>query len=385
MSPALPLSGLTVVEMGSSVAAPFGAQVLAELGATVVKIENPQGGDDARLWGPPVFEGASTTFCALNRNKLSAAVDLKDAAQLTGLRRFILEQADVVLQNMRSGVVERLGLDAITLQAAKPSLIYCNLSAFGTAGPLCGKPGYDPMMQAFGGIMSFTGEEGREPVRVGPSIIDQGAGMWAVIGILAALHRRDATGEGTVIDTSLYETALGWTTVQAATFLASGRVPRRIGSENAGIAPYKAYRAADDAWLVIAAGNDGLFRRLAGVLGHPEWADDPQFRTNPDRVANREQLNQLVAETVATAACAEWLARFDAADLPAAPVLSLDQVLAHPQSQAVAMLQPAPDGGLPLLGIPLQFDGVRPPYRSPPPSLGRDTAALQSIDRRAGE
>ena len=370
MTSALPLSGLVVVELGTSVAAPFGAQILAELGADVIKVENPRGGDDARAWGPPFVDGVAAVFRAINRNKRSAAVDFTDSAQCEALRRFIVAQADVVLQNLRPGTVEKFRLDAATLRAEKPTLIYCNLAAFGSRGPLKRKPGYDPLMQAFGGIMSITGEDGRPPVRVGPSLVDQGAGMWAVIGILAALQRRALTGEGCLVGTSLYETALGWTAMHTANFLASGKVPRRLGSENFGIAPYRAYEA-QDGWIVIAAGNDNLFARLCQALGRAEWVDDPEFRTNPDRVQNRDRLNELVASVIATGTRDAWLAKLDAAGVPCAPVLALDEVQAHPQSHAVEMLQGPPDGGLSLMGIPLEFDGERPPYRRQAPATGR--------------
>jgi crotonobetainyl-CoA:carnitine CoA-transferase CaiB-like acyl-CoA transferase len=378
MSTALPLSGLVVFELGTSVAAPIGAQILAELGAEVVKVENPRG-DDARSWGPPFVDDSSAVFHAINRNKRAIAVDFKDAAQCAALRRLIVARADVVLQNLRPGTVEKFGLDAAALRAAKPSLIYCNLAAFGAAGPLQDRPGYDPLMQAFGGIMSVTGEEGRDPGRVGPSIVDQGAGMWAAIGILAALRRRDASGEGCEVGTSLYETALGWLTMHSAGYLASNRVPRRLGTENSGIAPYKAFEARDG-WLVIAAGNDNLFARLCDALGHPQWIEDPDFRHNPDRVRNRERINALVAAAIRTDSRDAWLERIDAAGVPCAPVLGLDEVLAHPQCRAVGMLQPAPDGGIPLVGLPLSFDGERPPFRRRAPAVGADDHLLQTPD-----
>jgi len=381
----LPLSGLVVVELGTSVAAPFGGLILAELGADVIKVEKAHGGDDARSWGPPFVDGTAAVFHAINRNKRSAAIDFTDEAQCDALRRFIVAQADVVLQNLRPGTVEKFGLDAAALRGAKPALIYCNLAAFGSRGPLKDKPGYDPLMQAFGGIMSITGEDGRPPVRVGPSLVDQGAGMWAVIGILAALQRRTLTGEGCLVDTSLYETALGWTGMHTANFLASGKVPRRLGSENFGIAPYRAYQA-QDGWIVIAAGNDNLFARLCRALARPEWIDDPAFRTNPDRVKNRDRLNALLTDVIATDTRDAWRQKLDAAGVPCAPVLGLDEVQAHPQSRAVEMLQDAPDGGLPLMGIPLAFDGARPPYRNRAPDLGDATATIiepASNDRAA--
>jgi crotonobetainyl-CoA:carnitine CoA-transferase CaiB-like acyl-CoA transferase len=372
MTASLPLSGLVVVELGTSVAAPMGAQALALLGAEVIKIESPRG-DDARTWGPPFVGEDSAIFAAANRNKRSAIVDFKDAAQCEALRRFIIARADVVLQNLRPGTVEKHGLDAATLRKEKPSLIYCNLAAFGSTGPLMDKPGYDPLMQAFGGIMSITGEEGRPPVRVAPSIVDQGAGMWAVIGILSALHRRTQTGEGCTVGTSLYETALNWVAMHAASFVASGKVPRRMGTENWGIAPYKAYEAADG-WIVIAAGNDNLFVRFAQAIGHPEWTNDAAFRTNAERVANRERLNALIAADISTASRDVWLKKLDAAGVPCAPMLALDEVLAHPQSKAVGMLQPSIAGtGIPLIGVPLEFDGKRPPLQRNSPALGEAT------------
>ncbi len=295
MAKSLPLSGLVVVEIGTSVAAPTAALIFAELGAEVIKIEGPSG-DDARNWGPPFADGSACTFSAINRNKKFAVVDFSDEAQRAALCDFILRKADIVIQNLRPGVVEKFKLDAKSLRAKKPSLIYCNLSAFGSRGPMKMKPGYDPLMQAIGGIMSITGEDGREPVRVGPSVVDQGAGMWSVIGILAALRERDKTGEGCEIGTSLYETALVWICMHTANYVSTKRVPKRIGSEQTTIVPYKAY-GAKDGFIVIAAGNDNLFRRLAAALGHPEWSEDPEFKTNPDRVQNRLRLNALITRS----------------------------------------------------------------------------------------
>lgn len=375
LAAALPLTGLTVVELGTSVAAPTAAMIFAELGAEVIKVEHPRNGDDARGWGPPFFGETSATFTAINRNKRSVGIDLKDAEQRAALRRFIIERADIVIQNLRAGVVEGLGLDAKVLRTEKPSLIYCNLTAFGAQGPRAGKPGYDPLMQAFGGIMSVTGHEGQEPVRVGPALIDQGAGMWMVIGILSALHRREATGEGSEIGTSLYETSLAWMGIHAANMIASKRRPRRIGSENASVAPYKAFQA-QDGWIVIAAGNNNLFGKLAHAFGRPEWATDPAFRTNADRVANRERINALVAEVVSSNTRAHWLDLLDQAGVPCAPMLTLDEVLEHPQSRALGMMQEAPDDGPPLMGLPLQFNGQRPPFRRSPPKLGEATALV---------
>jgi crotonobetainyl-CoA:carnitine CoA-transferase CaiB-like acyl-CoA transferase len=369
-----PLAGIVVVEIGHSVAAPYAGQVLGDLGATVIKVENPQAGDDARNWGPPYWHGAGFIFQTINRNKLSAAIDLKDEDQRAALRRFILEQADVVLQNMRPGLVAKLGLDAV-LRRDNSRLIYCNVWAFGATGPLADRPGYDPLMQAMGGIMSVTGEEGRPPIRVAPSIIDMGTGMWATIGILSALYRRSLTGEGCTIDASLYETALGWINMHAASYLASGKVPGRRGSEATGMVPYKVFEASDG-YVMIAAGNDNLFRRLAVAVGHPEWLDDPRFASNPERVKHRDLVHATVQDVVAGRPCAEWLALLDKAGVPCAPLQSIDQALAHPQTEALGMLQPTPDGKMALIGLPLSFDGARPELRRSPPALGADTGAI---------
>jgi crotonobetainyl-CoA:carnitine CoA-transferase CaiB-like acyl-CoA transferase len=223
--------------------------------------------------------------------------------------------------------------------------------------------------------MSVTGEPGRPPVRVGPSIIDMGSGLWSVIGILAAIESRHRTGEGCVVDTSLYETALAWMTVPVAMALASGREPGRTGTEAAMIVPYKAYEAADR-WLVIAAGNDALFRKLAEVLGQPGWGDDPRFASNAGRVEHREALNAMIAALVATRPASHWVERLDAAGVPAAPLQTVNEVLAHPQTQALGMVRPLPDGTMSLMSTPLRFDGERLPLRSAAPALGADTDAV---------
>lgn len=371
----LPLSGLTVVELGHSVAAPFAGQVLADLGARVIKVENPENGDDSRAWGPPFWHGSSATFQSLNRNKQSVTVDLKDSAEVERLRTLIVEEADVVIQNLRPGLTQRFGIDAATLCAHNAELIYCNLGAFGAEGPLRDKPGYDPLMQAFGGLMSVTGEAERPPVRVGPSIIDMGAGLWSVIGILAALEKRNRTGLGCVIDTSLFETSLSWMTVPVALAMASGREPGRTGSEAAMIVPYKAFKARDR-YLVIAAGNNSLFRRLCEALGHPEWGSDPRFLDNAARVRNREAINAMIEQIVGGKDAAHWSARLDAAGVPSAPTQNVSEVLAHPQTRALGMVAPVPDGTMELMCLPLRFDGERPPIRSSPPALGADNAAI---------
>jgi crotonobetainyl-CoA:carnitine CoA-transferase CaiB-like acyl-CoA transferase len=371
----LPLAGITVVEICHSVAGPYGGQILADLGAEVIKVESPGKGDYSRDWGPPFWHGAASTYHSLNRNKLGITVDFRDPAQLAALKQLIVERADVVLQNLRPGAIDAHGLDGETLMAAKPTLIYGNLGAFGRVGPKRGKPGYDPLMQACGGIMSVTGTGDGAPVRVGTSIVDMGAGMWLAVGVLAALVRRAATGQGCVVDTSLYETALAWMTNHIAGYLASGEVRRPFGSGIAEIVPHQAFATADG-HLMVAAGNDGLFARLCGALGHAEWAADPRYATNSARVTNRAGIIGLLAGAFATAPSAAWMQRLDAVGVPNAPIQSVDQVVADPQTAAVGMIQPAPDKDMALVGPPLAFDGRRPPLRRSPPALGQHNAEV---------
>ena len=370
----LPLDGITVIELGHSVAAPYACEVLGDLGADVIKIEKADG-DDARSWAPPYWGTMSATFQSLNRNKRSVVVNLKDRAERDRLRRLIVERADVVVSNLRPGSAADFGLDGDTLRRAKPALIYCNLGAFGAKGPLNNRPGYDPLMQAFGGLMSVTGEPAQRPVRVGTSIIDMAAGMWAVIGVLAALLAQRDAGRGSTVDTSLYETALGWMCYHAANFQASGELPRQQGSGAAMIVPYRGY-ASKDGFIVIAAGNDKLFASLARVLGHPEWIDDPRFRSNPDRVRNQNVLYRWIEELIPGRTNREWAAILDEAGVPNAPMQTIAEVLDHPQTKALGMLQASPQGDITLFGLPVSFDGVRPAFRRPPPVLGAHTGEI---------
>jgi len=360
-----------VVELGHSVAAPFAGEVLADYGAQVIKIEKP-GGDDARKWGPPFLDGAAATFQAMNRNKRSVVCELRDDAQRAKLIEFIVARADVVLQNLRPGQADALGLGAQALRSKKPLLIYCNIGAFGARGPLKDRPGYDPLMQAFGGIMSVVGEDGRPPVRVGPSMIDMGTALWAVTGILAALVRRKDTGEGATVDVSLFETAATWMNMYSAQYLASGKLPKRYGSGQTGIVPYRAYRTQDGD-LVVAAGNDELFRKFAAALGRAEWIDDPRFATNPDRVANGEVLNALIEKDMAEHGNDTWIAVLDEAGVPCAPVQTVGQMLEHPQLHALGLLQGVPGSSVPMIGLPVSLDGKRPAPRRGPPALGEYT------------
>ena len=371
----LALAGIRVVEIGSSVAAPYAAWILAGLGADVIKVERPRGGDDARQWGRMFPDGTSSYFHALNRDKRGITIDMSNAEERDWLRTFCTTEVDVVLQNMRPGGVDKYGLDGASLTAANPRLIYCNMGAFGNAGPLKHRAGYDPLMQAYGGIMGITGEEGRPPIRVGTSIIDMGTGLWSAVGILAALKHRDDSGKGCIVDASLYETAVAWMTNSVASTAVDGRNPERQGSGARGMAPYQAY-ACSDGHLVVAAPNDGLFVKLANALGHPEWPADPRFDSNQSPYANLAELNALIEPIMATQSRAHWQEVLEVAGIPTAPVQQVLEMMSDPQTQALGILQSL-GGGVPLMGMPLSFDGQRPPLTRYAPGLGEHNAEIK--------
>lgn len=371
------LAGVRVVDLTTSIAGPYCTLILAALGADVVKIERPGSGDDTRAWGPPFWEGESAAYLAVNAGKRSLAVDLSDEAGREVVARLV-EGADVFVQNLRPDRAERLGLGFEALRARNPRLVYCSIGAFGNVGPKRHQPGYDPLMQAAAGIMSITGEPGGLPVRAGVSVVDQGAGMWAVIAVLAALRERDASGEAQLVETSLYEVALNWLPYQLVGHLATGAVPKPMGSGLAMIAPYEAFATADGL-VMVAAANDRLFARLCDVLGCPELVGDPRFATNPDRCAHRAELATVLAERFATDTAALWLERLDRAGVPAAPVQDLAQVVADEQTQALGILQPVPHpriDDLRLVALPVSLGGDRAGHRSAPPDLGEHSLAV---------
>jgi crotonobetainyl-CoA:carnitine CoA-transferase CaiB-like acyl-CoA transferase len=370
-----PLSGITVVELGHSVAAPYAGLILADLGARVIKVENPGSGDYARGWGPPFWRGTASVFHALNRGKEGITVDFSDARDCARLKSLIIQDADAVIQNLRPGILAKFGLTAEEMRAEKPALIWCDIGAFGSKGPLASKPGYDPLAQASTGIMSVTGEGGRPPVRVGVSLIDMGSGMWTVIGLLAALLARSEGSEGRIVSTSLYETGLAWMTVPLAGYAASGEVRKSYGSGTAEIVPYQAFEASDG-WLMIAAGNDNLFPRLCGALGLDSLAADPAFATNAARVVNRERLIPQIEAAVRRHSKDALGRLLDAAGVPNAPLLGVDEVARHPQTGALEMLARCENDNIELAGIPLSFDGERPRASQPAPALGQHNAIL---------
>jgi crotonobetainyl-CoA:carnitine CoA-transferase CaiB-like acyl-CoA transferase len=380
MDEALPLAGTRVVEIGHSVAAPYAALILAELGAEVIKVERPGHGDDARAWGPPFIDEMSAVFHALNRLKRSVTLDLKSADGVAKLKR-LARISDVVIQNQKPGLAEALGVGAAALTAENPRLVYASIHAFGKEGPLKDRPGYDPLMQAFGGLMSVTGHLGQPAVRTGPSIIDMGTGMWVAMAVLTALLRRGETGKGSVVDTSLFETALGWMAYFLPIWAFSGKAPGKAGSGTVMIAPYQAFPTADGE-LVIAAGNNNLFRLMSAALGHPEWVEDTRFQTNGLRVENKPALVALIAKVTTGVSTADMSARLDAAGVPNAPVHGMDQVAAHPQTEAVGMLRGDLAGPLRFFGLPFSLDGSRPGREERAPPLGDDN---EWLDRLLGD
>jgi crotonobetainyl-CoA:carnitine CoA-transferase CaiB-like acyl-CoA transferase len=297
-------------------------------------------------------------------------VELGVAAQRDALEQLIVRDADAVIFNLRPGMASERGLGADRLLAQKPALVYCDIGAFGRGGPLENKPGYDPLMQAYGGLMSITGEdETRPPIRVPVAMTDMGAGLWAAIGILSSLLERGKTGRGGIVETSLFETALAYETIQIASVMLSPREMKPQGSGASGIVPYQAFRASDG-WIVIGGGNDGLFAKLVKALERPELAADERFVTNADRVKNRRTLIPLLEAEVAKKTIAGVRALLDRAGVPNAPVQRIDQVIEDPQARALGIIQEGPEGALPTLGLPLRFDGVRPEYERAAPKLG---------------
>ncbi len=369
-----PLAGIRVLDISRILSGPFATMVLADLGADVVKVENPRSGDDTREWAPPYQGDQSAYFLSVNRNKRGIAVDLKSDAGRTIAQR-LAGEADVLVENFRPGAAARLGLGYPELSARNPRLVYASISGYGQTGPDSHLPGYDAIAQALGGVVSVTGEAGGEPVRVGTPVADLGAAMWATIGILAALHARAASGRGDWIDISLLDGQIAWLTYVAGGYFASGEVPRRYGSAHPTIVPYQALRT-DDGHLMVAVGNDTLWQRFAPIIGLPELVHDPRFATNPDRVVHRDELIPLIEAALAARGSAEWAAELSAAGIPAGPINTVDRALALPQVQAREMVlttEHPTAGTLQMPGSPIKLSARPATVRRPPPLLGEHT------------
>ncbi len=371
------LAGLLVADLTQNVAGPYCTQILGDLGADVVKVERVGRGDDARAWGPPFWGQESATFMSVNRNKRSLAVDLKDERGRAVVER-LLSRADVFVQSLRAGAAEELGLGWSRASALNPRLVYCSVTAYGTEGPLKDQPGYDPLMQAYGGIMSINGHAGQPPARVPVSMVDMGTGMWAVTGILAALRERDRTGRGAHVTTALFDTALAWSVFQMSHYFATGEVPRPQGSGTAMIVPYEAFPVADG-WVMIGAASDALFVKATSALGVAELARDPRFLDNPRRVEHRGALQETLSAVTRQLNALEILDRLQRAGVPSALVSTMDQVAAEPQTEASGMLPAVKHPRLPdyrAVALPVKWDGERPAPTRVPPLLGEHTAEV---------
>jgi crotonobetainyl-CoA:carnitine CoA-transferase CaiB-like acyl-CoA transferase len=372
----LPLTGVKVVEIGNNIAGPYAGYILAMLGAEVLKVERPEG-DDARGWGPPFWLDTSATFHALNMNKLSITLDLKDAQAIAWLSTY-LRDSDVLLHNLRPGVMDALGLGSAAMAKLNPRLIYCNLSAFGPGGPMQKNPGYEPMVQAFAGLFSINGYPDRPGTRIGTSVLDLGSGVWTALGCMAGLFQREKSGKGCVVDASLFETALGLLSVHFARYQASGQLPERHPTGSLGVVIFEGFQTADGQ-VIVAAANDRLFAKLAGELGHPEWVGDPRYVTNKDRIANKATLIAAVADILSQRTSEEWVARLEKVGVPCAPINDMSLIKTHPQTAALEMLQPVPNIDLTLVSLPLSLDGVRPRIKTRAPSLGQHNSAFPGI------
>lgn len=383
------LDGLLVLDLSRILAGPTATQLLGDLGATVIKIENPKTkGDDTRAWGPPYApttdgkSDLSAYYMAANRNKYSVAADLS-APEGQDLVRAIAAQADVVIENYKPGGLDKYGLDHATICAAHPHLVYCSISGFGQTGPNRNIAGYDLMAQGYGGIMSLTGDPDGPPMKVGVGIADVMCGMYATIGILAALRHRDATGEGQHIDLSLVDAQMAWLINEGTNFLASGKEPRRRGNAHPNIVPYDVFAGADG-HIILAVGNDGQFQRFCEAVGRSDLAADPRFATNPDRIANRDALTPEIAETLGALPTARILELLQKVHVPCGPIHTVGQALTTDQARArgAVITVPHPEtsaGEVQLLGNPLKFSKTPVTVRRAPPRFGQDTDALQDI------
>ena len=381
-----PLKGIRVLDMTKILAGPLCTQYLGELGAEVIKVETPDGGDDTRSW-PPVKDGVGSTFLSVNRNKQSIAVDLKHPEGLAIVRK-LAKTAQVVIESFSTGVAQRLKVDYESVRADNPSVVYCSISGYGRTGPLGKQPGYDLMGQAYSGIMSLTGEKDGNPIRSPFSPLDQTTGIHALVGILSGVMNHHLTGEGSYMEVSLFETALAFLGYNAQSYWFKGVVPERCGSGHESLCPYQAFEASDG-YLLLGVGNDGLWRKFCKAAGLEDVQDDPKFRTNPDRVAHFDETVGMVGEVIRRRSVGEWVEILQAAGVPCSPINTLDKVLAHPQTLARNMVM---DYVHPYLGPqkaisqPILFKGKPREVLSPPPLLGQHTeAVLRSLDYAAEE
>ncbi len=383
-----PLKGVKVLDLSRILAGPTCTQLLGDLGASVIKVENPAtGGDDTRQWGPPYVEDAdgnrsdlSAYFMSANRNKKSVAIDITTPEGQTQVKRFAAH-ADILIENFKPGGLAKYGLDYNSLAQDLPGLVYCSISGYGQTGPNANKPGYDLMAQGYGGIMSLTGDPDGAPMKVGVGIADVMCGMYAAVGILAALRHRDLTGEGQQIDLALVDTQMAWLINEGVNYLTSGKVPQRRGNGHPNIVPYEVYETADG-HVILAVGNDSQFRRFCGFIEATELADDPRFATNPARLEHRDDLNSVLRPAMRAISTQKVIAELEALKVPVGPVQTLDQVFDTDQASAREMQisMKADPGDVQLIGNPLNLSRTPVTYRTAPPVFGADTEAVLSAE-----
>ncbi len=371
------LRGVRVLDLTRNLAGPYCTMILGDMGADVIKVERPGSGDDVRNWSPPTWNGESTTFLSANRNKRSIAVDINTSEGVKIIRK-VAHQADVLVESFKPGSLSKRGLGYDDLRDMNAGLVYCSISGYGNDGPLQNRPGYDPIMQASTGIIDMTGEPDQDPVRLPIAVNDIGAGLWAVIGILSALMRRQSTGHGSRVETSLFETASWWMNYHITSYLATGISPVRCGTGTPWLAPYEVYPAADEG-LLVCVGNDNLFRRFVDELQIPELAADDRFATNPMRVENRIELRRIIIERFLTRTAAEWEEKLLARSIPCSRILSVADLLQNEQFQALELLQPFPHPLIPelqLVDLPVSQDRERAAKMDAPPLLGEQTDSI---------
>ncbi|HYB84825.1 MAG TPA: CoA transferase, partial [archaeon] len=367
-----PLDGVRVLDLSRVLTGPFCSMLLGDLGAEVIKVEIPRTGDDTRQWGPPFIHGESAYFLSINRNKKSLTLDLSSEKGREILYA-LAEKSDILLENFRPGVTERLRVGYPTLAEKNPRLIYCSISSYGYSGPYRDRLAYDLVLQAMGGLMGITGEPGRPPVRIGVALSDIGAGMYAALAILAALAARARTEKGQWVDVSLLDTTVSWLTYMAAYYFATGKNPEKAGSAHPTIVPYQCLKTKDNEYVALAVGNDKLFQNLCRAISNEKLAQDPRFSTNPSRVTNRKQLIPILEEVFAQKPRDEWLQIFAEEEVPAGPVYSMQEVFSDPQvlqRKMLARIQHPTAGEISQIGIPMVFSDTNPEIRSPPPVLG---------------
>ena len=386
--PAGALAGVRVLDLSRVLAGPWAGQLMADLGADVVKVERPGSGDDTRAWGPPWLadvDGAATTesayYLSANRNKRSVAIDI-GTAQGQAQVRALAAKADILLENFKVDGLAQYGLDYASLKALNPRLIYCSITGFGQTGPYAARAGYDFLIQGMGGLMSVTGradgEDGAGPQKVGVALTDVMTGLYASVAVLAALAHRERSGEGQHIDLALLDVQVACLANQASNYLVGGEPPRRMGNAHPNIVPYQDFPTADG-YMIIAVGNDGQFARFCAAAGHAEWASDERFATNPQRVLHREALIRLIRGVTTSRDTADWIAAMEAAGVPCGPINTLDKVFDDPQVRARGLrieLPHAVAGTVPLVANPIRMSASPVTYRRAPPALGEHTGEV---------